>query len=81
MASNMNATKFVVLLILTGVACASVGARQLEGVSRETKLGISIPETTNGSGAALAVDVGSNRDGSGKGYGSGRSYSRGGSSP
>ncbi|CAH8352780.1 unnamed protein product [Eruca vesicaria subsp. sativa] len=49
----MNTTKFVVLLIFVGVVCANVGARQLEEVSKETKLGISIPKTvtTNGFGA------------------------------
>ena len=48
--------KFVVLLIFVGVVCASVGARQLEKVSKETKLGISIPKTvtTNGIGAELS---------------------------
>ena len=52
----MNAMKFVVLLIFVGVVCANVGARQLEEVSKETKLGISFPKTvtTNGIGAGLS---------------------------
>ncbi|KAJ0265796.1 hypothetical protein HA466_0020270 [Hirschfeldia incana] len=52
----MNAMKFVVLLIFLGVVYGSVGARQLEEVSKETKLGISIPKTvtTNGIGAELS---------------------------
>ncbi|KFK40621.1 hypothetical protein AALP_AA2G020000 [Arabis alpina] len=52
----MNDTNFAVLLILIGVVCANVGARQLEGVSKETKIGVSIPKTatTNGLGAELA---------------------------
>ncbi|WZZ86434.1 UPF0540 protein At1g62060-like [Brassica napus] len=51
----MNAMKFVVLLIFVGVVCANVGVRQLEEVSKETKLGISIPKTvtTNSIGAEL----------------------------
>ncbi|KAF8053188.1 hypothetical protein N665_1450s0003 [Sinapis alba] len=51
----MNAMKFVVLLIFVGLVCANVGARQLEEVSKETKLGISIPKTvtTKGIGAEL----------------------------
>ncbi|CAN6971316.1 unnamed protein product [Brassica rapa subsp. trilocularis] len=51
----MNAMKFVVLLIFVGVVCANVGARKVEEVSKETKLGISIPKTvtTNGIGAEL----------------------------
>ncbi|KAF8053190.1 hypothetical protein N665_1450s0005 [Sinapis alba] len=51
----MNAMKFVILLIFVGVVCANVGARQLEEVSKETKLGISSPKTvtTNGIGAEL----------------------------
>ncbi|CAH8352764.1 unnamed protein product [Eruca vesicaria subsp. sativa] len=55
----MNATKFVVLLIFVGVVCANVGARQLEEVSKETKLGISIPKTvtTNGLGAELGTVI------------------------
>ena len=52
----MNAMKFVVLLIFVGVVCANVGARQLEEVSKETKLGICIPKTVtaNGIGAELS---------------------------
>ncbi|KAL1213265.1 hypothetical protein V5N11_028567 [Cardamine amara subsp. amara] len=47
----MNATKFVVLLLI-GVLCANVGARQLE----DTKLSISIPKTSSkGIGAELDV--------------------------
>ncbi|VVA98748.1 unnamed protein product [Arabis nemorensis] len=55
----MNAKKFGVLLLI-GVVCANVGARQLEGVSKETKIGISIPKTvtSNALGAELSVDVG-----------------------
>ncbi|CAF1723142.1 unnamed protein product [Brassica oleracea var. botrytis] len=52
----MNAMKFVVLLIFVGFVCANVGARQLQEVSKETKLGISIPKTVttaNGIGAEL----------------------------
>ncbi|XP_013652254.2 UPF0540 protein At1g62060 [Brassica napus] len=52
----MNAMKFVVLLIFVGFVCANVGARQLEEVSKETKLGISISKTVttaNGIGAEL----------------------------
>lgn len=53
----MNAIKFVVLLIFLGVVGTNVSARQLEEVSKETKLGISIPKTvtTNGIGAELGI--------------------------
>ncbi|CAA7046701.1 unnamed protein product [Microthlaspi erraticum] len=57
----MNATKFVVLLFI-GVVCttANVGARKLEEVPKEAKLGISIPETatTNSVGTQLSVSIG-----------------------
>ncbi|KAG2277290.1 hypothetical protein Bca52824_059845 [Brassica carinata] len=48
--------KFVVFLIFVGVVCANVDARQLEEVSKKTKLGICIPKTvtTNGIGAELS---------------------------
>ncbi|CAL9237826.1 unnamed protein product [Arabidopsis halleri] len=49
----MNATKFVVLLVI-GVLCAIVTARHVEEVSKETKLGTSLPKTTTkGIGAQL----------------------------
>ncbi|KAG7587957.1 hypothetical protein ISN44_As07g003170, partial [Arabidopsis suecica] len=49
----MNATKFVVLLVI-GVLCAIVTARHVEEVSEETKLGTSLPKTTTkGIGAQL----------------------------
>ncbi|KAJ4877383.1 hypothetical protein Rs2_42401 [Raphanus sativus] len=53
----MNVMKFVVLLIFVGVVCANVGARQLQEMFKETKLGISIPKTvtTNGIGAELGL--------------------------
>ncbi|EFH64309.1 hypothetical protein ARALYDRAFT_893294 [Arabidopsis lyrata subsp. lyrata] len=51
----MNATKFVVLLVI-GVLCAIVTARQAEEVSKETKLGTSLPKTTTkGIGAQLSA--------------------------
>ncbi|KAG7650259.1 hypothetical protein AtNW77_Chr1g0061631 [Arabidopsis thaliana] len=51
----MNATKFSVLLVI-GVLCAIVTARQVEEVSKETKLGISTPKTTiQGVGAQLST--------------------------
>ncbi|KAL1213264.1 hypothetical protein V5N11_022680 [Cardamine amara subsp. amara] len=55
----MNATKFVVL-ILIGVVCANVSAiRQPKEVSKETKVGISVPKTaiTNSVGTELHVIV------------------------
>ncbi|CAE5962454.1 unnamed protein product [Arabidopsis arenosa] len=49
----MNATKFVVLLVI-GVLCAIVTARHVKEVSEETKLGTSLPKTTTkGIGAQL----------------------------
>ncbi|CAL9237795.1 unnamed protein product [Arabidopsis halleri] len=51
----MNATKFVVLLVI-GVLCAIVTARQVEVVSKETKLGTSLSKTTTkGIGAQLSA--------------------------
>ncbi|KAL9310350.1 hypothetical protein AtEden1_Chr1g0061311 [Arabidopsis thaliana] len=51
----MNATKFVVLLVI-GVLCAIVTARQVEDVSTETKFGTSLPKTTTkGIGAQLSA--------------------------
>ncbi|CAA0308831.1 unnamed protein product [Arabidopsis thaliana] len=51
----MNATKFVVLLVIS-VLCAIVTARQVEEVSKETKLGTSLPKSTNkGIGAQLSA--------------------------
>jgi len=52
---KMNATKFVVLLVI-GILCAIVTARQVEEVSKETKLGTSLPKSTNkGIGAQLSA--------------------------
>ncbi|CAL9243437.1 unnamed protein product [Arabidopsis halleri] len=49
----MNATKCVLLLVI-GVCCAIVTARHVEEVSKETKLGTSLPKTTTkGVGAQL----------------------------
>ncbi|KAG7584924.1 hypothetical protein ISN45_Aa02g003070 [Arabidopsis thaliana x Arabidopsis arenosa] len=51
----MNATKFVVLLVI-GVLCAIVTARQVEVVSKETKLATSLSiTTTKGIGAQLSA--------------------------
>ncbi|CAH8262808.1 unnamed protein product [Arabidopsis lyrata] len=51
----MNATKCVVLLVI-GVCCAIVTARHVEEVSKETKLGTSLPKTTTkGVGAQLSA--------------------------
>ncbi|KAG7658159.1 hypothetical protein ISN44_As01g051530 [Arabidopsis suecica] len=51
----MNATKFAVLLVIS-VLCAIVTARHVEKVSKETKLGTSLPKsTTKGIGAQLSA--------------------------
>jgi len=52
---KMNATKFVVLLVI-GILCAIVTARQVKDLSTETKLGASLPKTTTkGIGAQLSA--------------------------
>ncbi|EOA33868.1 hypothetical protein CARUB_v10021359mg [Capsella rubella] len=53
----MNATKFTVFLVI-GVLCAIVTARQVEEVSKETKLGTSNSKAaTKGIGAELSVNA------------------------
>ncbi|EOA33271.1 hypothetical protein CARUB_v10022438mg [Capsella rubella] len=76
----MKAIKFVVLLLI-GVVCAStVGAiRHLQEGSKETELGISIPNTvtTNGVGTQLTVVVYSSATGYGNNSASARKGTKG----
>ncbi|XP_010418197.1 PREDICTED: UPF0540 protein At1g62060-like [Camelina sativa] len=66
----MNATKFSVLLVI-GVLFAIVTAREVKEVSKETKLGTSVPKTaTKGIGAELSVDVRTDSFSSGNGFSS-----------
>ncbi|KAG7587934.1 hypothetical protein ISN44_As07g002940 [Arabidopsis suecica] len=64
----MNAKKILVLLLI-GVVCATVGAiRQLKEGSKETELGVSIPKATKGDKAEFLVTIYTQSIGDGNGY-------------
>ncbi|CAE5962439.1 unnamed protein product [Arabidopsis arenosa] len=74
----MNAKNILVLLLI-GVVCATVGAiRQLKEGSKETELGVSIPKATKG--AEFTVTIYTQSIGDGNGYGDAKIKGRKGAS-